>query len=49
LREFVGGQGAEFAVDERQEFGGGLLVAGIDRLQDLRHVGHGHQKFAEKV
>jgi hypothetical protein len=34
-------ESAQLGIDERQQFGGGARVAGFDRLEDARHVGHG--------
>ena len=35
-----GGEPAQLVVDEREQVGGGLRVAGLDRGQDLGDVGH---------
>ena len=35
-----GGQGAELVVDDREEVGGRLAVAGGGGFQEARHVGH---------
>src|SRR5262249_19275217 len=39
-RESVGGQAAQFLVDQRQELLGGLQVAPLDRREDVRDVVH---------
>ena len=35
-----GGELAQLVVDEREQFGGGLRVAGRGGVEDLRDVGH---------
>ena len=39
-RHVSGREHAQFGVNERQQFGGGLRVARLDRIQNLSHVAH---------
>ena len=42
LRELGRGQVSEFLLPQRQQFIRGVLIAALDRQEDLRNVAHEH-------
>lgn len=40
-RHLERGEAAEFLIDEREQFIGGIRVALLHRAEDLSHVAHG--------